>query len=76
MARLCTYRNLVFANKNKFSRKITTKNIILISISIVLRLSTPIFAFASGLQNIYIDINLQKATKLALELFILGQKYV
>lgn len=61
---------LFFTSKDKFARKFSIKSIdILTFISITF--SVPIL----GLLSIYTNVNLQKATRLALKLFIKSQKY-
>lgn len=70
--------------KNKFTRKAQTKNSrtsTFITTFFIFYASTIalIFAFALNLvfsRNMYIDVNLEKSTKLALELFIQGQAHV
>ena len=80
MASLRTYRNPFFCGKDKLAKAPTKEDSILaISHAPILALAQ---AFASapastlGPPERYIDKDLQKATKLALKLFVKDQKHV
>lgn len=82
MAGLQTYYNFCYnffsTNKNTFVGVTKRSNIlILIFIGFCAFISTLAHIFASilSLPGIYIDVDLQQATNLALKLFIKGQKY-
>lgn len=66
--------NLLFNGKNKLIKDIlkalTIYNNTLTFKSAVLQVFTSNFAFTLGLTNLYIDVNLKKATRLAIKLFI------
>lgn len=74
MVKLKTHYNPALASKNKLADRTFIKvseNSIFTFIDIENVIPTPVL----GLPNICINVNLQKTTKLALELFFLGQKH-
>lgn len=87
MAKTRTCHNPAPTGKNKLAKNTvrapTKNNSTFTSILAVFRALTPVLAqdpvlakvFISGSLDIYTDENLQKTTRLALELFMKGQKY-
>lgn len=80
MARLQTRYNLALVGEDKFAEDVTTKDSNTPTLSLAISCpQTPASAqvpiFAPSLPGMYTNINLQKATRLALELFIKGQEY-
>ena len=77
MAGLYIYYNPFFGGKNKLTEAFIKENSTFSHFSIVFWVKTLTLtqAYALSLSKRYINKNLQKTTKLALELFIKGQKY-
>ena len=81
MAGLYTCRNLPLGRKDELAKvPIEGNGILAIFYALTLALArasayTPIPVLALGPQARYIDKDLQRATKLALELFLKGQKH-
>lgn len=86
IAGLYTHRNPVPVGKDELAKNVTTEssNTFILSLAIFwAQTSTPAWilahaqapALASGLPDIYTNINLQKTTRLALKSFVESQKY-
>lgn len=81
ITRLCTcyspQNNLLLISKDKFARNTLRAPINSNSIFFIIPVSfcAFIFAFALGLSKLYTNVDLERAIKLALKLFIKGQKY-
>lgn len=76
MTRLQTCRNLALVGKNKLTVKVSTKGTsISISASAQISALAQVFIPALGQMGMYTNMNLEKVTKLGLELFIKGQKH-
>lgn len=69
-----THRHVLLDGKNEFARVCTKKNSTFLLSLVFFRANTPTFAqtptWVLGLPGMYIHIDLQKTTKLALKLFV------
>lgn len=79
MAGLRIYCNFLLGIENKLARTPIKDNNTLISFLVFFRAQTLFlalnFTFISGLSSSYTNVDLQKASKLTLKLFVKGQKY-
>lgn len=71
--------NLLFVNKDELAERALTKSSIFIPTPIACKTSilahAPVFAPVPGLLGMYINLDLQKVTKLVCKSFVQGQKY-
>lgn len=70
MAGLCIHCNPPLVGKNKPTKSLFTKDSTSILTLVFLKSPSPAFAPAPGSLDMYTYVNLQKATRLALELFV------